>query len=272
MDIKDAAACLGVDIDTPLSELKEVYQELALYWHPERCTDLDAKQRFQDISLAYAQLVAFKKETTVNHSLDCLDEEAQEMKSYMQMFVDLVGAFSKESSHANASLPCYIDNDSDSEEVDSLDEGGEDFYKDLSGDPSFEGIQDPGSLATRVNNLLTLTSASNQPRLADPFSSSTEQAAEGIPGSAGLQMASGCSSSSDNANSTNDTSIICNGSSSSNDSDNNKNKSSNSIASTGATDFMSSRIADPDGFSLFSRVSQQQAFERQRILDELLQA
>jgi curved DNA-binding protein CbpA len=36
MELKEAAAILGVPVDTPLDVVKQTYKRLALHWHPDK--------------------------------------------------------------------------------------------------------------------------------------------------------------------------------------------------------------------------------------------
>jgi len=47
---------LGVSETCSEEDIKKAYRKLALKWHPDRCTDPDAKRKFQDISSAYSIL------------------------------------------------------------------------------------------------------------------------------------------------------------------------------------------------------------------------
>lgn len=44
-----AAAVLGVAVDADPETLKAAYRRLALRWHPDKCKEADAKERFQEV-------------------------------------------------------------------------------------------------------------------------------------------------------------------------------------------------------------------------------
>lgn len=52
MKLEAAAAVLGVAVDADPETLKAAYRRLALRWHPDRCKEADAKERFQEVSSA----------------------------------------------------------------------------------------------------------------------------------------------------------------------------------------------------------------------------
>ena len=49
MKLEAAAAVLGVAVDADPETLKAAYRRLALRWHPDRCKEADAKERFQEV-------------------------------------------------------------------------------------------------------------------------------------------------------------------------------------------------------------------------------
>ena len=49
MKLEAAAALLGVAVDADPETLKAAYRRLALRWHPDKCKDADAKERFQEV-------------------------------------------------------------------------------------------------------------------------------------------------------------------------------------------------------------------------------
>lgn len=49
MKLEAAAAVLGVSVDADPETLKAAYRRLALRWHPDKCKDADAKERFQEV-------------------------------------------------------------------------------------------------------------------------------------------------------------------------------------------------------------------------------
>lgn len=53
---RDYYDVLGVNKNATLEELKRNYKKLALRYHPDRCKDADAKDKFQEISEAYEVL------------------------------------------------------------------------------------------------------------------------------------------------------------------------------------------------------------------------
>lgn len=54
MKLEAAAAVLGVAVDADLETLKAAYRRLALRWHPDKCKEADAKERFQEVRSARA--------------------------------------------------------------------------------------------------------------------------------------------------------------------------------------------------------------------------
>lgn len=109
MKLKEAAAILGCEVDTPIETLKARYRQLALAWHPDKCTKANAKDKFQQISIAYTKLIAANSinEPELDDSdSDCLEstntssssrkgggDDQTEMAAFMRMFMDLVGMF-----------------------------------------------------------------------------------------------------------------------------------------------------------------------------------
>lgn len=57
MKVKAAAAVLGVAVDADPETLKSAYRRLALRWHPDKCKDADAKERFQEVSTAHGAVI-----------------------------------------------------------------------------------------------------------------------------------------------------------------------------------------------------------------------
>ena len=53
---RDYYEVLGVNKNATDDELKRAYRKLAMQWHPDRCKDPDAKNRFSEISEAYEVL------------------------------------------------------------------------------------------------------------------------------------------------------------------------------------------------------------------------
>lgn len=52
MKLEAAAAVLGVAVDADPETLKAAYRRLALRWHPDKCKDADAKEKFQEVRYA----------------------------------------------------------------------------------------------------------------------------------------------------------------------------------------------------------------------------
>ena len=105
MKLKEAAAILGCEVDTPVETLKARYRQLALAWHPDRCSKANAKEKFQQISIAYTKLIS--AHSVGGHRQDAVDESREsnsnpkrsddqtEMAAFMRMFMDLVGIFNE---------------------------------------------------------------------------------------------------------------------------------------------------------------------------------
>ena len=53
---RDYYEVLGVSKNATDDELKKAYRKLAIKFHPDRCKDPDAKDKFQEISEAYETL------------------------------------------------------------------------------------------------------------------------------------------------------------------------------------------------------------------------
>ena len=53
---RDYYEVLGVSKNATDDELKKAYRKLAVKYHPDRCKDADAKDKFQEISEAYEVL------------------------------------------------------------------------------------------------------------------------------------------------------------------------------------------------------------------------
>lgn len=53
---RDYYEVLGVKKDATPEEIKSAYRKLAVKWHPDRCKEADAKEKFQEISEAYSVL------------------------------------------------------------------------------------------------------------------------------------------------------------------------------------------------------------------------
>lgn len=51
MKLEAAAAVLGVAVDADPETLKAAYRRLALRWHPDKCKEADAKERFQEVRM-----------------------------------------------------------------------------------------------------------------------------------------------------------------------------------------------------------------------------
>lgn len=124
MKLDEAAAILGVSVDADLELLKQTYRKLALAWHPDKvclclhiicytvhdhdaflllllqCTDPRAKEKFQQISIAYTKLISSRSNVENVDSDDdeeddghIYEDDVHEMRAFMRMFMDLVGIF-----------------------------------------------------------------------------------------------------------------------------------------------------------------------------------
>lgn len=104
MKLEEAAEILGVKIDTPVDILKQTYRRLALQWHPDRCSKPNAKEKFQQVSIAYTKLISAHSINGIRS--ECYEfeneskkgEDSHEMAAFMRMFMDLVGIFNEEQS------------------------------------------------------------------------------------------------------------------------------------------------------------------------------
>mmetsp|Transcript_13450 Transcript_13450/g.22055 ORF Transcript_13450/g.22055 Transcript_13450/m.22055 type:complete len:1327 (+) Transcript_13450:42-4022(+) len=102
MKLDEAATILGVSADADLELLKQTYRKLALAWHPDKSTDPRAKEKFQQISIAYTKLISSRSNVDNEDTDDDDDEDDEgqiyeddvhEMRAFMRMFMDLVGIF-----------------------------------------------------------------------------------------------------------------------------------------------------------------------------------
>ena len=73
---------------------------LHLIFTPLQCTDPRAKEKFQQISIAYTKLISSRSNVENVDSDDDEDDDAHiyeddvhEMRAFMRMFMDLVGIF-----------------------------------------------------------------------------------------------------------------------------------------------------------------------------------
>ncbi|HID73168.1 TPA: hypothetical protein EYP38_04450 [Candidatus Micrarchaeota archaeon] len=58
---KDYYKVLGVSKGASRKEIKKAYRKLALKYHPDRCDDLDAEEKFKEVAEAYAVLTGKEK-------------------------------------------------------------------------------------------------------------------------------------------------------------------------------------------------------------------
>eukprot|EP00636_Phaeomonas_parva_P012590 CAMPEP_0118862588 /NCGR_PEP_ID=MMETSP1163-20130328/7739_1 /TAXON_ID=124430 /ORGANISM="Phaeomonas parva, Strain CCMP2877" /LENGTH=178 /DNA_ID=CAMNT_0006796505 /DNA_START=110 /DNA_END=642 /DNA_ORIENTATION=- len=97
MRIEDAARILGVEPNDDLDTIKAAYRRLALRWHPDKCDKPEAKDKFQEISVAYTRLVSGDEEEEDDDEdaggSDRYYNDVDEMRAFMNMFMDLVGVF-----------------------------------------------------------------------------------------------------------------------------------------------------------------------------------
>lgn len=136
MKLDEAAAILGVHPDTPIETLKQTYRRLALAWHPDKvnrsqseaissriwssdssltilkrrwhfqCSNPNAKEKFQQISIAYTKLISaqsvggkrLEDEESDEDNASKRGDESNEMAAFMRMFMDLVGIFNEDQS------------------------------------------------------------------------------------------------------------------------------------------------------------------------------
>jgi DnaJ-class molecular chaperone len=111
MKLKEAAEILGCDVNTPIETLKARYRQLALAWHPDKCTKANAKEKFQQISIAYTKLISahsvgghrldadgadgIQENSNSSSSAKRGGDDQTEMAAFMRMFMDLVGMFNE---------------------------------------------------------------------------------------------------------------------------------------------------------------------------------
>ena len=107
MKLEEAACILGVSVDTSVENLKQTYRKLALNWHPDKCNKPNAKEKFQQLSIAYIKLVSAHTGGNNQHRHDVLFEiklgkkgynssgddmhSNNEMASFMRLFTNLLG-------------------------------------------------------------------------------------------------------------------------------------------------------------------------------------
>ena len=60
-DKKDLYKILNIEKKASHDEIKSAYKKLALKWHPDKCDLPNAKEMFQEISMAYSVLIDPKK-------------------------------------------------------------------------------------------------------------------------------------------------------------------------------------------------------------------
>ena len=100
--------------DIPIETLKQQYRRLALAWHPDKCSNPNAKEKFQQISIAYTKLCSAQvnggkryddESSATDDSGDGKggkqrsgtgENESHEMAAFIRMFMDLVGIFNED--------------------------------------------------------------------------------------------------------------------------------------------------------------------------------
>ena len=162
MKVEEAAAVLGLDVNVSMEALKQKYRSMALSWHPDKCHDKSAKENFQQISIAYTKMVSARtKFSHVNEDTDEDDsvppeDDVNELRAFMHMFMDLVGIFNEDSAtatHQNgtdgASFGMMFGAQHDADAWSTEDEDEEDEDEDyFTSDESEDGL--PVESATQV--------------------------------------------------------------------------------------------------------------------------
>eukprot|EP00960_Hanusia_phi_P030037 748346-Hanusia_phi.AAC.2 len=93
---RDHYATLGVEQGCKEKEISRAYRKLAMMWHPDKCTDPEAKRKFTEIAEAYEILKDSRKREAYDRSLRGKGREAWgmgEFTSSMTRFEDADALF-----------------------------------------------------------------------------------------------------------------------------------------------------------------------------------
>lgn len=86
---------LGITRDATQEQIKQVYRQLALQYHPDRNKTSDAEERFKEISIAYSVLSdpVSRMEYNVNPSSIDLDEIIEQASKAAEGILNIIMAF-----------------------------------------------------------------------------------------------------------------------------------------------------------------------------------
>lgn len=102
LDKNGALHCLGLTFLASSADVKKAYRKLALRWHPDKCRELGAKERFQQVDDAYKFLQDLDLPVTEEQQARGASASAGSSQTYDDIFAELMRARQQEEAKKQA--------------------------------------------------------------------------------------------------------------------------------------------------------------------------